>query len=119
MDLAERECEIVRLREVENWTFRTIAPVFGISSNRASQIYHRAQRKRREAKRRLLSRPENKVELSFLLTRGEAIVLEKILSAVLAGELNFYLQIDPNKSDPDYLYAEELYRRLFKIINCP
>ena len=116
MDFKEREREIVRLREKEHWTFQAIGTQFGISYKRVSQIYHLVQRKRREEKRRLLWRAENQIELLFPLTRGEGIVLEKILAAVLAGELDRPLGIENHGSDPDYLFAAELRRRLVELL---
>lgn len=116
-ELTPREIEIIRLREEESWTFRAIGTQFGVSDSRAFQIYRQIQRRRREAKRLLLALPENRVLLSFSLSRGEATVLEKILSAVLEGYLDRPLQIGDHGLDPDFLYAEELHRRLLELLS--
>lgn len=112
MALTKRELEIAQLREKEKQTFKIIGKRFGISASRASRIYHLIQRKRRTAKRQGLLLPENQVILSFSLSRGEAIVLDKILSATLEGRLDYQLQIESHELDPDYLCAVELQRRL-------
>lgn len=119
MNLSGREQEIIRLREEEHWTFRAIGTQFKISYARASQIYHRAQRKQRDAKRALLLQSENRLRLSFFLTRGEGILLDKILSAVLDGQLNRCLQIESPELDPDYLCAAELHKRLSQLLSGP
>lgn len=116
MDLTKRELEIARLREDEKQTFGAIGKHFGISDSRASRIYHLVQRKRRTAKRQALLLPENQVILSFPLSRGEGIVLGKILSAVLSGQLDRCLQIEDHELDPDYLYAAELQKRLSSLL---
>lgn len=60
--------------------------------------------------------PENQVILSFSLSRGEAIVLDKILSATLEGRLDYQPQIESHELDPDYLCAVELQRRLSALL---
>ncbi len=116
MTLTKRELEIAKLREKEKQTFKVIGKHFGISASRASRIYHLVQRKRRTAKRQALLLPENQVILSFSLSRGEAIVLDKLLSATLEGHLDYHLQIESHKLDPDYLCAAKLQKRLSALL---
>lgn len=116
MEASARELEIARMREVEKKTFRVIGSQFGISGSYASKIYHHLQRKRRKAKRWLLSQPENQVKLSLSLTRGELLVLEKILSSVLDGKLDSCLQIESHDFDPDYLTAKRVRQQFLSLL---
>ena len=79
MQMTEREQEVLRLHEIERLSFRAIAERYGISRNRASQVYRDADRKRRHAYMVEMRREANKKEIPLVLTRGELLMLGEIL----------------------------------------
>ena len=79
VNLTEREQEVLRLYEEERQTFQVIAQKYGISNRRASQIYHDADRKRRQAYRMEQRKRENGQKVTLTLTKGELFIIRDML----------------------------------------
>lgn len=119
LQLTEREAEILRLHEMEKVTFRELAEKYGITQSRASQIFHDADRKRRQAYQLELKQKENQRKVSVTLTKGDLIMVRRIL-----GEYMFYRrthvratirEMEWLDSDPRYLAAERLEKYFLAI----
>lgn len=112
-ETTNREEEIADLRERQGLTYKAIGERYHISPSRAAQIYRRLQRRRQEQRRRELYQKENQKTVSFSLTLGEVVVLNKILldfrvKKVCGGRRG-------PMEDVDYLVAARLSSRLSKL----
>lgn len=113
--ITKREEEIADLREQKALTFKAIAELYHISPSRASQIYGKVQRKRREERRRELYQEQNQKPVSVSMTLGELVVLRRILLAFYSWKLNSESHTIGRWNDflwdTDYTTAETLYVR--------
>lgn len=116
--ITEREDEIMRLREIEGLSYRVIGEQFGISKSRASQIYHSILRKRREQQWKEFYEAQNRKTVSFELTLGEIVILQRILVCYMLEERGKIWHTRTNSDQEelensiDYMTAESLSRRL-------
>lgn len=117
-EITAREEEIQRLREVEGLTYREIAERYGINPSRVSQIYHSILRKRREQQQKEFYESQNRKTVSFELTLGEIVVLQRILVCYMLGESGKIWHTRTNSDQEelensiDYMTAESLSHRL-------
>lgn len=112
LHLTEREEEVLRLHELEKVPFRVLAEKYGVTQSRASQIFHDADRKRRQAYQQELQRQENKREITVTLTRGELLMLHSLLDEYMHYRCT-HVRATVNEmewlnSDPRYLEAKRL-----------
>lgn len=114
--LTEREAEVVRCRE-EKMTFREIGARFGISANRASQVFQDARRKLRQGERYRLALERNQQCVETNFTRGELLVIQRGLRTLIwKKEQEIIHTVDEMRrlGEEDYVYrkARELIKKI-------
>ena len=80
--LEPREQEILRFRG-SGMTMRAIGEELGITSNRVSQLYHRALKKQRKARRKELASEANKKPVTITLPRSDWYVILTALRCLM------------------------------------
>lgn len=114
--LTEREAEVVRCRE-EKMTFREIGARFGISANRASQVFQDARRKLRQGERYRLALERNQQCVETNFTRGELLVIQRGLRTLIwkkEQEIIHTLDEMRRLGEEDHVYrkARELIKKI-------
>ena len=107
--------EIAELRELHGMTFKAIAERYQISSGKASYLYHDLQRRRRVQRHRELYEAQNQITVSFSLTLGEAVILQRLLLFYQKRVFAESARRGDLADDPDYNTSEALLRRLFRL----
>ena len=77
--LTDQEQTIVTLREEQKLSFRAIGERLELSASKTSYAYHRATRKLRVNRFHTLREEQNQNMVSFSLSVGEAVTLQRIL----------------------------------------
>lgn len=118
-ELTERELEIFRLRDSEGLSYGAISERLGITKRRASQLYHDVLRHQRKVRREEFYKKENAKIITFVLTLGEVVVLQRILDDYAFNKQNKLRHticnpdLDALRTECiDYISAEKLSRRL-------
>ena len=111
--------EIAGLREQGGMTFKAIGELYQISPGKVSYLYQDHLRRRRVMRSRELHEAQNQITVSFALTLGEAVILQRILSfyrrRIFCKNSRQLGKEDSIFQDPDYLTAESLSLRLFRL----
>ncbi|MCI9403200.1 MAG: hypothetical protein HFF04_05970 [Oscillospiraceae bacterium] len=107
--------EIAELRELHGMTFKAIAERYQISPGKVSYLYHDLQRLRRLARYRELREAQNQITVSFSLTLGEAVILQRLLLFYQKRVFAESARRGDLADDPDYNTSEALLRRLFRL----
>lgn len=111
----KRAEEIAELRELQGMTFKAIAERYQISPGKASYLYHDLQRRRRVQRHRELYEAQNQITVSFSLTLGEAVILQRLLLFYQKRVFAESARRGDLADDPDYNTSEALLRRLFRL----
>lgn len=114
--LTDQEQTIVTLREEQKLSFRAIGERLELSANKTSYAYYRAARKLRLNRYHELREEQNRIMVSLSLSVGEAVILQRILSLFQEWKRkdcrSNYSELQRVWSDPEYLVAEDLEKRL-------
>ena len=114
--LTDQEQTIVTLREDQKLSFRAIGERLELSASKTSYAYHRATRKLRVNRFHALREEQNQNMVSFSLSVGEAVTLQRILSLFQSWKMKDcrgnYSELQKTWNDPEYLAAEGLGKRL-------
>lgn len=114
--LTDQEKEIVALREEQRLSFRLIGERCGMTTSKATYLYHNACRMLRIDRYHQLRRKQDLKGVSFDLTIGETVVLQHILQLFQSWKISDcrgnFTAIEDLKKDPDYLAAIDLHKRL-------
>lgn len=114
--LTDQEQTIVTLREEQKLSFRAIGERLELSASKTSYAYHRATRKLRVNRFHALREEQNQSMVSFSLSVGEAVTLQRILSLFQSWKMKDcrgnYSELQKAWNDPEYLAAEGLGKRL-------
>ena len=109
--------EIAELREQQGMTFKAIGERYQISPGRASYLYQNFLRRRRIARFQEQHEEQNRISVSFALTLGEVVILQRILffyqNRIFCKNGRRLGKEDSVFHDPDYIAAGDLSRRLF------
>lgn len=114
--LTDQEQAIVTLREEQKLSFRAIGERLELSPSKTSYTYYQATRKLRLNRFHELHDKQNQIIVSFSLTVGEAVTLQRILSLFGTGKMKDCwannAEFQELKNDPEYLAAEDMKKRL-------
>lgn len=114
--LTDQEQAIVTLREEQKLSFRAIGERLELSPSKTSYVYHQATRKLRHNRFHELREEQNQILVSFSLTVGEAVTLQRILFLFWKWKMKDCWANDTEfqelKNDPEYLAAEDMKKRL-------
>ena len=114
--LTDIEKEIVALREEQKLSFRLIGEQCGMTTSKATHLYHKASRMLRANRCHELRQKQNLITVSFELSIGETVILQRILQLFQSWKMSNCrgnsAEWHALQSDPDYLSAIDLQRRL-------
>lgn len=114
--LTDREKEILILRE-KKVPYKMVGEQFGISQNRARQLFIDATKKLRDAQRKLLAAEANQMVVLTPLTRSDLIIISEALHKLQEARMSTITHTLGNLSsvmdeDPVYGKAEQVLEKI-------
>lgn len=121
-EFTQKELDVYNLKQ-SGMSFRAIAEKYGVSTSRASQMYHQAQRKIREKERAYLADLRNQRRIPVVFTIEQLLVIQKALYDLIyerrdaacyhSNECNLLVKEDRYYQDANILVQEidKLWKR--------